>query len=200
MQEAVIPTGAEFDVPYRTEIVQDRISEYLLLAGYAPDGQNRYERGSLMGTIWALTPLNWRSLVTIECTPTNPGTHVRAVYDVNTTGRLITAREMMFWKTEVAGLERAANGSVISSNLDRAQKASRENARSMGVFFGLLILMATALVILMMLVPRPLIWLPRSLFVPSVMVAGWLWLRYRRRLNDRVLREEGRPELSGDLS
>ena len=196
MQEDHVLTEREVPVPDQSvEIVSQRATQYLESIGYRKvgDAPLQFDRGSKRGTPFAFSPKKWHAVVTIGMTPGGSGTHVKASYDVDKTGQLVSAREALFWDDEIAALESALKGHALVIRTEHDSRASRENVSSIVVLLLSLLAVAVALFGLMFILPRPILSVARFVLpIAAVWFAIWLWSRFQERQNKRVLSEEGK--------
>jgi len=187
-------TERAFTVAVAADVVRDRISEYLSGAGYRQITAEtlEFERGSKLGTPFAFTPKRWHSKVVVAVSRNGGDTSVRATFDVDKTGQLISAREALFWDNEVAGLESAVKGQVTTSESSvQARTASRENLLSIGVLMiSLIVAVASALAIYVVL-PQSIRPVGRLVLpIGAIWVGLRSWSRFQGRLDSRATAED----------
>ena len=73
-----------------------------------------FRRGSVLRSLTSFTPKGWRAKATIQVMPNNTQMKVIAVFEITTTGQLVTDKERDFWHAEVDGLEAAICSGEIS--------------------------------------------------------------------------------------
>jgi hypothetical protein len=93
-------------------LIQERISAYFSKLGYTlnkrSDASLIFQRGSSTGTWLAFSPIMWKVETLVEFKRESPNSlGVSVIYIVSTAGQLITDSERKFWKTELAGAEKA---------------------------------------------------------------------------------------------
>lgn len=69
-----------------------------------------YQRGSPTGSMFGFSPKKWQAQASVQFTPSEGGTSVFAVLDVNTTGQWVTKRERATLEKEMDGLVAALGG------------------------------------------------------------------------------------------
>jgi hypothetical protein len=96
------------------QTVRALISDYLQKRGYKQRESEPnlvYERGSCLGSRFALSTKQWRVTATVQ---TRPGqdwaTDVVATLDIDTTGQMVIQRERNFWEKEIDDLVVSARG------------------------------------------------------------------------------------------
>ena len=93
-------------------LIMERISAYFKRLGYSLKRRSEasliFQRGSSTGTWLALSPILWKVETLVEFKRETPkNLTVSVIYIISTAGQLITDSERKFWKTELAGAERA---------------------------------------------------------------------------------------------
>jgi hypothetical protein len=159
-------------------LIRERISAYFVKLGYTlkrSDTALIFQRGSPLGTWLALSPLEWKVEAMVEFLRESPATtEVSLITIIDTAGRLVTQAERRFWKSEMAGAERALQSGEINCGecLKLANDAINQNLLSYLLlalitvvfgFIGLFIIGSLAAAIF--------------LLVPGL-VAWWLILRH----------------------
>ena len=112
-------------------------------------------------------------------------------YDIDTTGQMVTAREALFWESEMAELEAAARGQLVASAGDQAVKASVESRSSILLLLKLIGL-ATLAAAAIFLLPRSALRYSRVLLDACFLLAIWIWSKAQSRKDKKVLTEEGK--------
>ena len=87
MKNAYMVQVKELDVPVPPVVAAGRVSKYLEDTGYRAIGASEFERGSSRGTPFAFSPKKWHSVVHIEITGSEKASHLKASFDIDTTGQ-----------------------------------------------------------------------------------------------------------------
>jgi len=114
-------------------------------AGYREVSRSppRYQRGSLFGTLTALSPKEWAALAVVETTAGGTQTQVRLKVDVNTTGHIVLQKEVDYWQSEMETFEQGViSGEIRTENL----QASANEVKS-SVIKGFLMFLLVASVV-----------------------------------------------------
>src|SRR5688572_2765808 len=85
-----------------------RASTYLAQIGYRQaEGTPlpTFRRGSPFGSMISFTPKHWEVTTTLQVASQGEASVVYAVFEVNTTGQIVTGKENAFWEAELDGLE-----------------------------------------------------------------------------------------------
>lgn len=95
------------------DTIRSRMDAYLTSVGYKQANNQPnlvYERGSALGSLMSFTPKGWQVKVMIQINATaDQATDVVVIADINTTGQLVTEKELSFWNNEIDGLENAVH-------------------------------------------------------------------------------------------
>ncbi|GEM_PF-3591623 len=93
-------------------LIRERISTYFEKMGYKVMKRSEasliFQRGSSAGTWLALSPIMWKVETLVEFKKESPKIlKVSVIYIISTAGQLITDFERNYWKSELAGAEKA---------------------------------------------------------------------------------------------
>jgi hypothetical protein len=183
-------TDREFTVLAPADAAHKRITSYLEGAGYRQIEAEplTFERGTKFGTPFAFTPKKWHSVVVVGVSGTGEATSVKATFDIDKTGQLISAREALFWDNEIAGLESAVKGQVVTpGGSAQASIASRENVLSVGVLLVWLVVAAAAVFAIYVVLPQPLRPVGRLVLpIGAIWIGLRLWSRFQGRLDTKA--------------
>ena len=196
MERDHVLTERDFSVPASRETVRARLVTYLEEAGYRriSDEPLRFERGSRRGTPFAFTPKNWHSVVALALEGSAELTAVKAAFDVDKTGQMVTAREALFWEKEIEGLESAGKGAASApGKTDEASaRIGAENLRLIKILLGCIVASGAVMIGLMFIVPRSLYPFARiGLPLRGLWLAFRLFAIARERLDAKALVEDG---------
>lgn len=100
-------------VQANVEAVRQRATHYLVRAGYRQVGTEPdvFQRGSAGSSLVSFSPKGWGVKATLLAQPVgDEEVEVTALFDVSTTGQIVTKAERAFWDAELDGLVAAANG------------------------------------------------------------------------------------------
>jgi hypothetical protein len=118
-------------------LISEHISEYFTKLGYSiikrSEASLIFQRGSSTGTWLAFSPIMWKVETLVEFKQESPKSlSVSVIYIISTAGQLITDSERQFWKTELAGAERALTTGEIQYGecFKLANDALNQNLRS----------------------------------------------------------------------
>lgn len=118
-------------------LISERISGYFTKLGYLLKKRSKasliFQRGSSTGTWLAFSPIMWKVETLVEFKRESPRSlSVSVIYIISTAGQLITDSERQFWKTELAGAERALTTGEIQGGecFKLANDALNQNLRS----------------------------------------------------------------------
>ena len=108
-------------------VVKERVGSFLSAAGYRELATSpmKYKRGSLIGTLTALSPNKWQADALVETEPAGENqTNVRLKLDVNTTGHIILPKESDYWQSEMNTFEQdITSGEIKVESLNRSAVA-----------------------------------------------------------------------------
>ncbi len=113
-----------------------RTYEFMISRGYRYAAQltpPKFRRGSLLGHLAALTPKSWRATVTITI-PEKETATAQCVFEVNTTGQIVTLLEKDFWESEADELAAAVRKETAPNKSKKIAKAAlKQNLTVLGL-------------------------------------------------------------------
>lgn len=102
------------------EVARQRATHYLLRAGYRQVGAEPeiFHRGSAAASLVAFSPKDCGVKATLLMGPVgDENVEVTALFDVTTTGQILTKADLVFWDAELDGLVAAVNGTEPPNTL-----------------------------------------------------------------------------------
>lgn len=120
--------GKVFETAESESAARELIGRYLESQGFRlresqPDLV--YERGSALGSRFALSTKKWHAVVRVRTQPNDDqSTQVTAEYGIDTTGQMVVKREMANWEQEIAGLVQSVAGYGVETS-PLAQEVTR---------------------------------------------------------------------------
>lgn len=127
-------------------VVKERVGSFLSAAGYRELASSpmKYKRGSLIGTLTALSPNKWQADALVETEPAGENqTNVRLKLDVNTTGHIILPKEGDYWQSEMDTFEQDITSGEI--NVESSSKSAL--ALKSSVVKGIMIFLLAAVLV-----------------------------------------------------
>lgn len=119
-------------------IVRSRLSGYLAGKGYEKKGIGSdlvFERGSVLGSWLSNSPMKFKTYLTVKSQAKPDGsTQVNVIYDINTSGQIITKREVRVFENEISEIITSVEGfnADISVNAKVEQQMFVEKRRREG--------------------------------------------------------------------
>jgi len=105
-----------------------------------------FHRGSVLGSWISFTPKGWKAKATVQVMSDDNQVKVAAVFEINTTGQLVTDKERAFWDAEVNGLEVALCSGEVNpvTGIEFARSALYQNIAAATVIICLSLVLAIA--------------------------------------------------------
>jgi hypothetical protein len=94
----------KFKTPINDTNIRKRVTEFLIYMGYQQHSDGKelvFKRGSITGTFFSMNPRKWNTNVKIRLYPDGNGTVVESLFDINTSGQVVTAKEKEYWNSEL---------------------------------------------------------------------------------------------------
>jgi hypothetical protein len=111
-----------FIVNQSGSFVKERIGNFFRAAGYRELSPMNFQRGSLIGTLTALSPRKWQVNALVETEPAGENrTDVRLKLNVNTTGHIVLPKEVDYWLSEMENFEQSVtSGEIQAESLNKS--------------------------------------------------------------------------------
>jgi hypothetical protein len=127
-------------------VVKERVRSFLSAADYRELSLSpmKYQRGSLFGTLTALSPKKWQADALVETEPAGETqTNVRLKLDVNTTGHIVLPKEIDYWQSEMDSFEQdITSGEIKVESLNKSAGAVKSS-----VIKGMMIFLLAAVLV-----------------------------------------------------
>lgn len=124
------------EFPDESSVALRRVYEFMTGRGYRYAAQlapPRFRRGNLLGHLIALTPRSWLATVAITV-PKEETATAQCVFEVDTTGQIVTLLEKDFWESEADELAAVLRNQEVSNKSTRlAGAALKQNLAVLGL-------------------------------------------------------------------
>jgi hypothetical protein len=111
-----------FELETTAKEAEKRAEEFLAQAGYEriSTSELKYKRGSMLGSLTSFSPRKSRASLLTRIHPLDSDrATVSVTLDVNTTGQIVTQRDIDYWETEIEGFKKTIeSGNFSFENLN----------------------------------------------------------------------------------